>query len=837
MRFVLEEFQSTAAAEVARKTRKAQRDYADDGDLTAIGLTAPTGAGKTVIATAVLESLFFGDERNEPDPDLTVLWITDDRNLNRQTIAKITQASDRIDMHHIGLLGEDDASTLAPGRIHFVHIQQLQRNSTLHAVRDGQRSDHRTHGVWEMIANTKRLRGDRFVVVVDEAHRGASTQRDRGTIVGTLVNGGTTNIGTAHPPAPVVLGISATPERFEQAMNHAGRDLKRVPVAAADVRASGLLKDRILITPLAEDQTATHTMLKLAIEDLRAFDEAWADRHARHGGRKVEPILVVQVEPAVSDATLDSYLSTIETEWPRLTDLAVAHSFGDPHGPIRVGDRTIRYLAPDAIEGDDRVRVVLFKSALTTGWDCPRAEVLVSFQSRESYTEIAQLIGRLVRTPLAGRANDVELLDSVVAYLPGFRLEHVTRVVTALTSDETVESEVVIEPATCRRAAHDDAAALLGSLVSYKRDALEATTATARLMLLAFELTGAAVQVQAKKIAQDMIVAEVDKQSVLRSSELESAARDLLTIDLGQVEVHFGEVVMQSSGLRRVRASERDVDLLFAKATRQLPDASAAWLYRAAVEAGLSDQDAKARVAAMAALGLRDVIEAEAESLIGIWRRTHGNTVSRLPREQAQRIQALWDLSARGMVASVVTVPDVRREPTVRIDAGQPVPLPWWDKHLLSAPEGEHTGLFPAAVTSWEREVLEAELAQPNLETWYRNPPGGAHALAVPYVMGDETRLMHPDFLFVYADGDDLVVDIVDPHLHNQSDAGPKWAGLARYAARHPEGLRRVVAVIKDGSGRLRALDLRAEGVAEALDLATDQARVESLFDELASDY
>ena len=95
--------------------------------------------------------------------------------------------------------------------------------------------------------------------------------------------------------------------------------------------------------------------------------------------------------------------------------------------------------------------MVLFKSALTTGWDCPRAEVLVSFQGKDSYTEIAQLIGRLVRTPLAKRVDGGDdRLNEVVAYLPGFKTEHVTRVVKALTEDETVEVEIVIAPEVVR---------------------------------------------------------------------------------------------------------------------------------------------------------------------------------------------------------------------------------------------------------------------------------------------------------------------------------------------------------------------------------------------------
>lgn len=839
MKFDLEDFQAEAARVVASRIRRARRDYAEDGEITAVGLTAPTGAGKTVIATAVLEDLFFGAGEIEPDPDLTVLWVTDDRSLNRQTIAKINQASDRLDHHHFGFLGDDDAPTLAPGRIHFVHIQQLQKNSTLHARRDGRAVDHRTHGAWDMIATTVRERGQDLVVIVDEAHRGTGTVRDRGTIVGTIINGGMTNIGTAHPPAPVVLGISATPEKFVAAMGQANRSLKRYDVPASEVRASGLLKDRILIMPLAEDQSATHTMLQLAVDDLRAFTQAWADRRDRVGGRKVDPILVVQVEPGVTGTRLDEYLSSIESAWPELTGFRVAHAFGDPHGPLSVGDRVVRYLAPEAIEGDDQVRVVLFKSALTTGWDCPRAEVLVSFQAKESYTEIAQLIGRLVRTPLASRADDVELLDSVVAYLPGFRLEHVVKVVNALTSDQSVESDVIIEPALCRRssALTGDVLETLESLVSFRRDTVQSLSATARMLQLAIELTGERLLADASRTARAHVVMDVAREAVLRQVELDAKVEDLLSVELGLVEVHLGPEVLQSNASRTALVNERDIDAYFDRARRRLPDASASWIYRQLCEDGLGDHEAKVRVAAMAALGFAEHVESSASTVIRRWRSTYRAQIDRRDRAVRDRIEPLWNVGTGGLVEGRLFLPEVRREATMRVDGAALAPLPQWANHAFQITEGENAGLYPAAFTGWEQEVLKRELGEAGLVTWIRNPPSGGHALSIPYSTGDEVGLMHPDFLFVYRDGQDVVVDIVDPHRHDLADAGPKWRGLAQYALDHPDHLRRVVAVIRDSSGALRGLDLRSEGMVEQLRVVYDKAGIEALFAEQGFDY
>ncbi|UIR39649.1 DEAD/DEAH box helicase family protein (plasmid) [Rhodococcus sp. DMF-1] len=203
MKFALEPYQSKAVESILSNLAKARAGYLEDGERTAVGLTAPTGAGKTVIATAVLEGLYRGTPTRAPNPNMTVLWITDDRSLNAQTINKIHQASGGgIDMNRIRYLAEEDHRTLEPGVIYFVHIQALQKNSTLHATRpDGSHNDKRTYGGWDMIAHTVHERGEDFVVIWDEAHRGAGTKvSERKSIAGTMVGGGLTNIGTVQPP-------------------------------------------------------------------------------------------------------------------------------------------------------------------------------------------------------------------------------------------------------------------------------------------------------------------------------------------------------------------------------------------------------------------------------------------------------------------------------------------------------------------------------------------------------------------------------------------------------------------------------------------------------------
>ena len=74
------------------------------------------------------------------------------------------------------------------------------------------------------------------------------------------------------------------------------------------------------------------------------------------------------------------------------------------------------------------MKVIFFKDNLTTGWDCPRAETMMSFKVAAGYTNIAQLLGRMVRTPLQKRIETDDLLNEVQLFLPNFDAVTVERV-------------------------------------------------------------------------------------------------------------------------------------------------------------------------------------------------------------------------------------------------------------------------------------------------------------------------------------------------------------------------------------------------------------------------
>ena len=100
MRYTLKDYQVQAVEQVLNRLHRARKNYQDDGVLSQFSLAAATGAGKTVMAAAIIEALFFGsDQYTEdiaPDPGATVLWFSDDPDLNDQSRARIHAASSEL---------------------------------------------------------------------------------------------------------------------------------------------------------------------------------------------------------------------------------------------------------------------------------------------------------------------------------------------------------------------------------------------------------------------------------------------------------------------------------------------------------------------------------------------------------------------------------------------------------------------------------------------------------------------------------------------------------------------------------------------------------------------
>ena len=131
MRFDLKDFQEGAVADLLREVESAGREAAD-GRPQAVILSSPTGSGKTIVITALMEKVWRGHEGGEGDKDAVFLWLSDSPELNEQSRMKIEAASDVFPPSRLVTIDVTfDRERFEPGRIYFLNTQKLGARSLI----------------------------------------------------------------------------------------------------------------------------------------------------------------------------------------------------------------------------------------------------------------------------------------------------------------------------------------------------------------------------------------------------------------------------------------------------------------------------------------------------------------------------------------------------------------------------------------------------------------------------------------------------------------------------------------------------------------------------------
>lgn len=431
-------FQKRALADLRLKINEAVGGYQRTHSNQVVSFTAPTGAGKTIIMASLIESIFFGDVEYPEQPEAIVVWLSDSPQLNEQSKNKIDLKADRIRLGQCVTVTEDsfDQETFDDGHIYFLNTQKLGKSSNL-----TKRSDTRQYTIWETLANTAKDKSDRLYIIIDEAHRGMQgREAGRATTIMQKFLKGSPDDGL--DAMPVVIGMSATSARFNALVQGTTSTTQYVVVTTDEVRASGLLKDRIVIS-YPEENTGNKDMavLQAAAGEWKDKWDHWYQYCYEQHYAYVNPILVIQVQNGtgsqISTTDLDDCVAKVEERCGiKFQEGEVVHTFGQTNSVLTINGLNVPYVEPSAIAENKKIRVVFFKESLSTGWDCPRAETMMSFRHATDATYIAQLLGRMIRTPMQMHIQVDDTLNDVHLYLPYFNADTVSDVVKELQNAE-----------------------------------------------------------------------------------------------------------------------------------------------------------------------------------------------------------------------------------------------------------------------------------------------------------------------------------------------------------------------------------------------------------------
>lgn len=143
-----------------------------------------------------------------------------------------------------------------------------------------------------------------------------------------------------------------------------------------------------------------------------------------------------------------------------------------------------------------------------------------------------------------------------------------------------------------------------------------------------------------------------------------------------------------------------------------------------------------------------------------------------------------------------------------------------YPKHVVNDPQ-THMAWFD--LYDSEDSVVMHELKNPNVICWYRNPVAkrAGHSLRIAYRLGDDRKILHPDFIFFEnVEGHEMPA-VVDPHGIHLADTLPKLKGIAKYVEDYGAIYSRYW-FVSDYKGQATYLDMKDAETRDAIMTVSD---------------
>lgn len=346
------------------KAIKSLLECMEDDSVREIVLKSPTGSGKTIMLT------HFMDEYTKEHAKTVFVWLTPGKGeLEVQSKAKM---DNYIHNSQTKLLADVMTCGFEENDACFINWEKLTKKGN-NALKDSERTNF-LEWIDKAIDN-----GLTFKIIIDESHQNFTDKAD--AIVQLF-------------KTDKIIRCSATPIVDKKA--------KLIEIAEEDVIAEGLIKKLLVINEnfpqTIETDNQTWYLLERALNKQREIRSLFLQK-----GVDVNPLIVVQL-PNNSDLLCESVEQYFSEQGITIENDTLAVWLSNRHENIEnISDNNSKQVA------------VIMKQAVATGWDCPRAQILVKLRENMDETFEIQTIGRIRRMPEA-KHYDNDVLDCCYLY-------------------------------------------------------------------------------------------------------------------------------------------------------------------------------------------------------------------------------------------------------------------------------------------------------------------------------------------------------------------------------------------------------------------------------------
>ncbi len=334
---------------------------------------APTGAGKTVMASEMLSRLTteLQSRGDSPYQQVAYIWIAPNK-LHQQSYFKMKDFFGETHLLRAVMYDELDHSEgyIKPGEILFVNWESINKEKNI-MVRDTEQSA----SIFEITRRTQEELGLPIVVVIDEEHLFWSKSADKSAKVLQKIN------------PKVEIRVSATPKTYSDYQVTIPREL---------VVAEEMIKKQVILNPditqgYTDEQELNQHLIKCALDKRNQLAAAYNKL-----GVNINPLLLIQL-PNDTKETMTAEDTAIADQVK--VYLRQVRGINEENGKLAIWLSNEKANLPNLEQPNNLAEVLLFKQAIALGWDCPRAAVLLIFRKMQSDTFTIQTVGRILRMP------------------------------------------------------------------------------------------------------------------------------------------------------------------------------------------------------------------------------------------------------------------------------------------------------------------------------------------------------------------------------------------------------------------------------------------------------
>ena len=377
----LKRYQENAVDELVLKSKLL---LAKDINPRTIVFQSPTGSGKTFMMSQYVGQLI--DEMK--GDDLCFLWLSPGKgSLHEQSYKSLKK--EFAGFPAVYLLEEEFVGSRRTIDKNEVVVGNWEKLSS----KDGKTSewksklmkDKETVNFRELVENTRNSK-TKIILIIDESH-----SRDKAERAFELRN------EIIKPDLTIEMSATPTSKEYDE----------KVFVPPIEVIDEGMIKKEIIVNQdidkISDDTVTSQGLIMQAAYNKRLEIQ----EEYKKNGVDINPLVLIQIPNTEAGRDKQDFVESFLGEKGVNKD---NHKLA-----VWTTEEKVNQEKELITKNNDTAEFLIFKQAVDTGWDCPRAHILVGFREIQSIVFKIQVVGRIIRMPEA-KHYDTSVLDTAYIF-------------------------------------------------------------------------------------------------------------------------------------------------------------------------------------------------------------------------------------------------------------------------------------------------------------------------------------------------------------------------------------------------------------------------------------